>query len=128
MISDIRDQKLFASSTWSITGFLISNSPGHYLCVCFIDFSEAFDCINHYVLISKLIELGVRGSLIAWIINFLSNRRQCFRLGELTLNWLPITARVNQEKKLGPILFLVMVKDLKTHQNVDKWKFMATYQ
>ena len=29
-----------------------------------------------------------------------------------------------QGTKLGPILFLVRVNDLKTHQNIDNWKFV----
>ena len=40
------------------------------------------------MLISKLIDIGVRRSLIPWIISFLSNRRQCVRLGGATSDWL----------------------------------------
>ena len=43
----------------------------HYLRVCFLDFSKAFDRINHNILITKLIALGARRCLIPWIWNIL---------------------------------------------------------
>ena len=39
-----------------------------------IDYSKAFDLVDHTTLVKKLIELGVRGKLINLIISFLSNR------------------------------------------------------
>ena len=50
--------------------------PGKFLRVCFLDFSKAFDHIDHTILVNKLIYLGVRGWLISWICSFLSGRRQ----------------------------------------------------
>ena len=47
--------------------------PGRHLRLCFFDFSKAFDRIGYNVLIEKLLVLGVRTSLIPWIISFLSN-------------------------------------------------------
>ena len=87
------------------------DSPGH-LRLCFLDFSKAFDRIGHNVLIEKLLVLGVRTSLIPWIISFLTNRRQRVKLAGSISDWLPITAGVPQGTKLGPILFLVMINNL----------------
>ena len=72
------------------------DSPGNHLRLCFLDYSKAFDRIGYNVLIEKLIDLGVRRSLIPWIINFLTNRRQRVKLGEATSDWLPISAGVPQ--------------------------------
>ena len=92
--------------------------------VCFLDFSKAFDSIG-YILIDKLIDLGVRRSLIPWIISFLTGRRQQVKIGISISNWLPVTAGVLQETKLGPILFLVLVNNLKpSAPDTRMWKFV----
>ena len=48
--------------------------PSRHLRLCFLDFSKAFNRIGYNVLIGKLLGLGLRTSLILWIISFLSNR------------------------------------------------------
>ena len=52
------------------------DTPGQYLRICFLDFSKAFDRINLNILVTKLVFLGVRRSLLPWICSFLSNRKQ----------------------------------------------------
>ena len=49
-------------------------NSGCYLRACFLDFSKAFDRINHTIVITELIDLGVRRSIIPWICSFLTDR------------------------------------------------------
>ena len=81
------DLRQFGSIKWSSTSLclvdLLHNwlksldKPGRYLHGCFLDFSKAFDCIDHTILVQKLIiNLGVCPALISWICSFLSKQQQ----------------------------------------------------
>ena len=98
---------------------------GNHLRICFLDFSKAFDRIGYNLLIEKLVNLGARRSLIPWIINFLSNRKQRVKFDGAISDWLPVNAGVPQGTKLGPILFLVMVNNLRiTSPDTRMWKYV----
>ena len=42
----------------------------------FLDFSSAFDKVDHNLLLTKLHSIGIRGFLLQWIQDFLSQRGQ----------------------------------------------------
>ena len=51
-------------------------------CGIFLDFSKAFDTINHDILVSKLYRYGIRGNPLRWFENYLYNRNQVVKIGD----------------------------------------------
>ena len=82
-----------------------------YLVGIFLDFSKAFDTINHDILLYKLSHYGVRGKALEWFRSYLSYRRQFVFLNDHTSNMQNINCGVPQGSLLGPLLFIIYIND-----------------
>ena len=69
---------------------------GRQVDVVFLDFSKAFDKVNHAVLLQKLCTFGISGSLLQWRESYLSNRRQRVVLDGISSSWSDVSSGVPQ--------------------------------
>jgi hypothetical protein len=64
--------------------------------VVFCDISKAFDRVWHKGLLRKLESIAIRGSLLSWVKNYLSERKQRVVVNNSTSSWCDINAGVSQ--------------------------------
>ena len=78
----------------------------------FIDFSKAFDTIDHYILFQKLKLYGLDPNSLNFFESYMQNRSQRTIINTHASTVSPITYGTVQGSILGPLIFILYVNDM----------------
>ena len=93
--------------------------------VVFMDMSNAFDTLDHSILIHKLQYYRITVIALNWFKSYLSNRLQYIDINGSISSMQHITTGVPQGSILGPLFFLIYMNDLPNVSPFFKYTLFA---
>jgi hypothetical protein len=88
-----------------------------------LDFSAAFDTIDHQVLIARLENrFGITGKALQWFASYLENRCQAVAIESSLSNMVPLNYGVPQGSVAGPVIFTMYslpIEDIAHANNIS---------
>ena len=89
---------------------------------CFIDYTKAFDCVDHNKLWIILKEMGIADHLICLLRNLYAGQEAPVRTGHGTTDWFQIEKGVHQGCTLSPCLFNIYAEYIMRNAGWKKHK------
>ena len=93
--------------------FVASDDNRNIIRLLFVDFSKAFDLIDHSVLYKKLTDLEFPAHVRLWSLAFVQQRKQFVKLGNYVSNVIISNAGAPQGTLAGPDDFKLLINDLR---------------
>ena len=85
--------------------------------ICFIDYTKAFDCVDHNKLWKTLTKMGVSDHLTCLLRNV--GQEAAVRTGHGTVDWFKIGKGVHQDYILSPYLFKFYAEYIMQNAGLD---------
>lgn len=93
-----------------VTRMLETNA---YVRCLLIDFSKAFDVVDHVVLVDKISKLKMPAFALNWLISFLIGRSHTTKTADGESSPMSINLSIVQGSGVGPTLYIILESDLK---------------
>lgn len=90
-----------------------------------LDYSKAFDCANHKLILAKLQKCGFHTDSLGWLNSYLSKRSQQVVAEDQSSPWEDMLNGVPQGSILGPLLFTILISDIKNIIKHGKYHLYA---
>jgi len=96
---------------WS--DMLIAINKRRLALLCMIDMSEAFDCVDHSIMLRRLqVGVGITGVVLDWITSFLTDRTQQVAYNSHLSVMQTVLFGGPQGSVIGPLLYVLYTAEL----------------